>query len=241
MKSFKLFITEMYPFPEAPKVQQVEKMEVPQNIPLMGGKSKIPEVKFEVPSDTETDCDINGICDTIRTYESAGNTEKIRKRYMDSRNLPTIGHGHLITSESPKIFAEVFPEENKKDAKWIESVLSGRTAMTDEQVEKLFQHNVRARIPKIKKMIPNFGKLSSELQRQIGSEYFRGMLPQSQKTVKFINAGQFDQAADEYLNSKEYRETSSPSSKEHGVAKRMKALHDALKKELTRQQQKKSS
>jgi hypothetical protein len=52
-------------------------------------------------------CDINGICKIIKTYESAGNEQKILSVYKDSKGLNTIGHGHLVTNQSPKIFSEL--------------------------------------------------------------------------------------------------------------------------------------
>ena len=57
------------------------------------------------------DCDINGICKKLKEYESAGNEKKVRKVFKDHKGNPTIGHGHLVTPESEKVFQEVFPDE----------------------------------------------------------------------------------------------------------------------------------
>ena len=93
---------------------------------------------FFIESSQQTQCDINGICKVIKQYESGGNEDKILSVYQDSKGLDTIGHGHLITSDSPRIFAEVFPEQHKKDANWGRNILEGKGSLTAEEVEKLF-------------------------------------------------------------------------------------------------------
>ena len=60
--------------------------------------------QFLIEQAEEVKCDINGICNVTRKYESAGNEEKILSIYPDSKGLKTIGHGHLITTDTPKIF-----------------------------------------------------------------------------------------------------------------------------------------
>jgi hypothetical protein len=187
------------------------------------------------PPEEKMQCDIDGICRVIREYESAGNEEKVRTRYLDSKNLPTIGHGHLITKDSPKIFAEVFPEEHKKDPEFGNKVLSGKSSLTSNQVETLFKRDVSTRIPQIQKMVPNFNTMSSELQAQIASEHFRGMVQKSPKAVEYINSGEYAKAADEYLNAKDYRDATGPNPKSRGIAKRMMGLATALRTEEKRQ------
>ena len=63
--------------------------------------------KIFLTEQNQVQCDINGICKTIKEYESAGNEEKILSVYKDSKGFDTVGHGHLVTKESPKIFAEL--------------------------------------------------------------------------------------------------------------------------------------
>lgn len=176
-------------------------------------------------------CDINGICKVVKEYESGGAGEKILSPYKDSKGLPTIGHGHLITKESPKIFGEVFAEEQKTNPNFATDVLSGKTKLTMDQADKLLKRDVTTRIPQVKKLIPKFDTFSPELQAQLASEHFRGMLGKSPKAVQMINTGDFSGASSEYLNAKDYRESVKQKT---GIAGRMQKLSDTLKTESTR-------
>ena len=183
----------------------------------------------EASQSEKIQCDINGICKTIKQYESSGNEEKILSVYKDSKGLATIGHGHLVTKESPKIFAELNISPN---------VLSGKEKLTPEQADKLLKRDVSVRVPKVKKIVPKLETYSSELQGELVSEYFRGMLPQSLKAVALLNQGKYEEAANEYVNSKEYRESVKQKT---GIHKRYDALANALKKEAAHQQSRSSS
>lgn len=184
--------------------------------------------QFLIEQKQEVQCDLEGVCRKIRTYESAGNEEKILRVYKDSKGLPTIGHGHLITKESPTIFGEVFGEEEKQDPGMIERILAGQQAMTPEQVEKLFKRDVKVRLPKLKAMLPDYETYNPELQAELASEYFRGMVPQSPKSMASLRAGDYETAADQYLQAKEYETAVKQKS---GIAPRMKNLSDAIKRE----------
>lgn len=173
-------------------------------------------------------CDINGICKVIREYESAGNEEKILGVYKDSKGLPTIGHGHLITKDSPKIFGEVLPEETPES---IQQILSGKKKLKKEQTERILVRDVTERIPIVKKLAPDFETYSPELQAELSSETFRGMTGKSPKAMEHLRAGRYEEAAKEYLNAKEYREAKA---KKLGTAKRMENLATAIRTEGSR-------
>jgi len=184
---------------------------------------------FLLESSQQTQCDINGICKVIKQYESAGNENKILSPYKDSKGLMTIGHGHLITPQSSKIFSDLKIDPN---------ILSGKGKLTPEQADQLLMRDVSTRIPQVQKMVPNFNSYSSELQGQLASEHFRGMLGKSPKALQMLNSGDYEGAANEYLNAKDYRDSVQQKT---GIAPRMKSLADAIRTESTRQQQKKSS
>lgn len=184
--------------------------------------------QFLIEQKQEVKCDINGICKVIRKYESAGNEEKILGVYKDNKGLPTIGHGHLITKESPAIFADVFAEEEKQDPGMSQRILAGQQKMTPEQVERLFKRDVEVRLPQVKKIAPEFETYSPELQAELSSEYFRGMVTQSPKAMASLRAGDFSTAADQFLQAKEYETSVKQKS---GIAKRMKNLADAMRRE----------
>ena len=184
--------------------------------------------QYLIENNEEIQCDINGICKVIKTYESQGNEEKILSVYKDSKGLPTIGHGHLVTPESEKIFAEVFPEEHKTDPSFGKNVLSGKGKLTPEQADVLLQRDVKVRLPKVVKIAPEFSQYSPELQAELTSETFRGMTTQSPTAMKLLRAGKYEEAAKEYLNAREYRESLKQKT---GIAPRMEKLANAIKRE----------
>ena len=188
--------------------------------------------QFLIEQNEEIKCDINGICKIVKTYESAGNEEKILSVYNDSKGLSTIGHGHLVTPDSSKIFGEVFAEEEKATPGFVSGVLSGKGKLTSQQADRLLERDVKARLPKVKKMVPGFESYSPELQAELTSEYFRGMLGKSPNAVKKLNAGDFSGAAIEFLNAKDYRESVAQKT---GIAKRMENLANAMKAEPEKQ------
>jgi hypothetical protein len=75
---------------------------------------------------------------------------------------------------------------------------------------------------------PDFENYSPELQAELASETFRGMTGKSPKAMQHLRAGKFEDAAQEYLNAKDYRESVRD---ETGIAERMKNLSDAIRME----------
>ena len=185
--------------------------------------------QFLTEANQKIQCDINGICKVIKQYESAGNEQKILSVYKDSKGLSTIGHGHLVTPPSPKIFAELNISPD---------VLTGKAKLTPEQADKLLERDVKTRLPQVEKLVPNFNTYSSELQGQLASEQFRGMLGKSPSALKKLNAGDFSGASTEYLNAKDYRESVRDKT---GIAPRMQSLADAIKTEPERQKKRQQS
>jgi GH24 family phage-related lysozyme (muramidase) len=185
--------------------------------------------QFLIESSQQVQCDINGVCKKLINYESAGNEEKILSVYKDSKGLDTIGHGHLVTEKSPKIFAELNINPN---------ILKGEGRMTPDEALKVLHRDVTQRIPQVQKLVPNFNNYSSELQGEIASEQFRGMLGQSPKAVEKLNKGDYEGAATEYLNAKEYRDSVKNKT---GIANRMQNLANAIRTEPERQKKRQQS
>jgi GH24 family phage-related lysozyme (muramidase) len=185
--------------------------------------------EFLIEGAKQVQCDINGICKVIKEYESAGNEEKVLSVYKDSKGLSTIGHGHLVTPESSKIFSELNISPD---------ILSGKGKLTPDQANKLLERDVKTRLPQVQKLVPKFNEYSTELQGQLASEQFRGMLGKSPSALKKLSAGDFSGASTEYLNAKDYRESVRDKT---GIAPRMKKLADAIRTEPERQKKRQQS
>ena len=58
--------------------------------------------------------------------------------------------------------------------------------ITQEQAEKFLSEDIEVRLEEIQDLIPNFPNLSKPLQIALFSEYYRGSVRQSPKTVALI-------------------------------------------------------
>lgn len=157
-------------------------------------------------------CDLDGMCRLISRYEGQGNEDKIRSAHKDSYGLLTIGRGHLIdTSKVPKeqtlsLFSTLFPEEHKKTPTFGADLMAGTASLTDDQIEKLLRSDVESRLPRLRKHVgEGFDDLPSSLQNELAAEFFRGGLGNAPTASGLIRQGKFGEAADAYLDSREYR------------------------------------
>lgn len=99
---------------------------------------------------------------------------------------------------------------------------------TREEDLARFQQRVQDRMQGIQETFPDFGKLPFNVRDSMVSSNYRGSLPGSPKTIDLINAGQFLQAGDEFLDNDEYRDAEGNTSKS-GIRGRMERLSNALK------------
>ena len=192
-------------------------------ITIIASNTPMKSFKNFLIENQQVKCDVDGICKVIKNYESAGNEQKILGVYKDSKGLPTIGHGHLIVKDSPKIMGKVITDPER-----VNKILAGQDKMKPEEADSLLRIDVESRLPIVKRLAPDFDNYSPELQAELASETFRGMTGKSPKALKLLNAGKFDDAAKEYLNAKEYRESVKNKT---GIAKRMENLTNAIKME----------
>jgi GH24 family phage-related lysozyme (muramidase) len=163
-------------------------------------------------SKTNQESVINSFTDEIAKY--VARNEGVRtKAYLDSKNKLTIGIGHLITKDDKKIFKSLFGENFNYD-----NMLIGKLELSTEQVQKLFQYDLKRKETLIKKLFPQYDSFNKHVKMAIVDGVFRGDLSGSPKTIKLINSGEWGLAAREYLNNKEYNAAVKSKS---GVAKRM--------------------
>ena len=128
--------------------------------------------------------------DYIRPHEG-----KHPQAYRDHKGNWTIGVGHLLTKDEPRI-------------------------LNDEQIEQLFTRDVQAKLHEAQRIIgPLFSQFSEPLKIAIVDGFFRGDLAKSPKTLHYLKNKQFHKASVEYLNNDEYRHSFVAGT---GVAKRMK-------------------
>ena len=85
-------------------------------------------------------------------------------------------------------------------------IKKGQTTTVPEADVRL-DENIRERLPKIKKAIPNFDAMPEDVRVDLFASWYRGGLSGSPETIKLINQGKFNEAAKEFLNNNEYKNT----------------------------------
>ncbi len=146
---------------------------------------------------------------------------KFIKRIMDDEGKPFLEATKVFDDE--KNFTIGYGRNNA-------SIKKG-DKITLEEAQKNLAEDVKIRLEEIQDLIPNFSNLSDQLQLALFSEYYRGSIRQSPKTVKLINEGRFSEAAAEFLDNDEYRNAVDRGRR--GIRKRMKRVFNLLRREGT--------
>ena len=111
--------------------------------------------------------------------------------YLDHLGLPTFGIGHLVTEDDPEHGQEV------------------GTAVSEERVIEVFEKDVQVTIDECKKLYNDWLDLPEEAQLIIANMMFnmgRPRLSQFKGMKAGIDARDWNQAADEMVDSKWYRQ-----------------------------------
>ena len=141
----------------------------------------------------------------------------------DNKYEPTIGVGHYLDRpDSRKTFEKVLPEVNYED------IYQGKSKLTDEQVKRLFNHDILEYESRARRAFSNFDSFPGYLREALVDGFYRGDLTGSPKTRKLINEGKFYDASVEYLNHSEYR--SAKKNGMSGVFYRMNSNSKAMKR-----------
>tara|TARA_R100000742_G_C4239316_1_gene59299 strand:- start:14 stop:652 length:639 start_codon:yes stop_codon:yes gene_type:complete len=138
--------------------------------------------------------------------------------YKDHKGNLTIGVGHLITKNDPVLKRVVGNNYNV--------ILSGGMPLSNSQMQKLFDYDIKSKINLARRKVKNFDSLPKSAQNAVVDGFFRGDLSGSPKTLKLMNSGDFRAAAEEYLNNAEYRTSKKEGT---GVAPRMERNAAAFK------------
>ena len=175
----------------------------------------------------------------INEHEGTKNT-----LHVDSKNKPTLGIGHLVTEEGYGVLEDLdVPQEVitkiKAGVKTIkEQIKKGEkpedidVGLSDEHRDALRDYHISEKEEAVRKKIPNFDNLPAELQAQLIQSAYRGGITGSKDTIDFINAGEWEKAAEEFLRHEEYlREKEElPEGETNSITDRMEALSAELRK-----------
>ena len=142
------------------------------------------------PKSAETSLLNKKTSDYIGQWEGKRNT-----MYLDTEKKPTIGIGHYLTNtqQDRDLFKSLFGNAVNYDA-----VLKGKQKLTDDQIEKLFNVDVKVKERLASSKISNFSSFPQYVKNAIINAFYRGDM--GPKTIKLMNSGNWGAATKEYLN-----------------------------------------
>lgn len=143
----------------------------------------------------------------IRENELGGAGIDYHKPYKDRKGLLTIGVGHLVT-------------DKEKAAKTF------KKRLTEDQVLDLFKKDIKSKLDSARRLFPKYEQYPTDLKIKLLDGIFRGDVSGSPNTIKLINKGQWERAANEFLDSKEYKDAAKHG---YGTAPRMKQIANAIR------------
>lgn len=146
----------------------------------------------------------------IAPSEGKGKAGRPGFAYKDHKGYLTVGVGHLVLRNDRALKSVTGGDYN--------NVVRGRVALSDRQMEQLFNIDVKSKIASAQSKIPKFNTLPQYVRNAIVDGFFRGDLSGSRATLALINNGDFKAAAKEYLNHAGYKKSKADGT---GVASRM--------------------
>jgi len=147
-------------------------------------------------------------------------------KMLPNEKFYTIGIGHLLdgSQRSKNSFARAFPDKNYN------SFSRGEGQITKEEAQTLFRIDLPNYIDKTKSLTgEKFDSYSTNLKKNLISATYRGSWGYSPKTRRLLSEGRYEEAAQEFLNSDEYRNAEQLGRR--GIIRRMDAVAKAIREE----------
>jgi hypothetical protein len=197
-------------------IKDPNKIQIGQKISVLGGQKTTPPAE---PIDVN-----NSAMEYVKGMEGFIPSPTIVEKYKIKAHR-TVGFGHYLDSSngSKQSFSAAFPD------KTYENFASGLGTLTEDEGALLFEQDFGRYIDRAKRLTPELESYSPELQVQILSATYRGSWGDSPRTRKLLKEGKFDEAAEEFINSDEYR--NAEDNNLPGLIPRMNSVRDALKAE----------
>jgi GH24 family phage-related lysozyme (muramidase) len=129
----------------------------------------------------------------------------------------------LSYPERVVVMEEGFVNKPYEDEK---GVVTYGVGQTGDWIDQPFSAAFAAHEEDARNMIEDYDYYSDDIKAALMSAAYRGDLQQSPKFRKLFNAGDFQAAADEFLNNKDYKQAKKKGS---GVAARMERVADTIR------------
>lgn len=129
--------------------------------------------------------------------------------------------GELTPAQRAIVMEEGFVDGEYADTKGISTVGVGQTG---EFKDMSFKDSFEIQQQRAKRYIKDFDNLPEEMQTELMIAQYRGDLGGSPAFRRLINEGNYADAAEEYLDNKEYQDPNTPT----GIKKRFERMYDYL-------------
>ena len=169
----------------------------------------------KAPERARTPAVPNSVYEALKRYEGLPRDRDPGMVYKNVHGLPTVGYGHLVTPKSRQTFRSLFGPSFDFDA-----LQQGKRALTRNQIDRLFRHDMNTRIDQVRAVLPAFDRYPAYLQEQIMSAKYRGDL--GPKTLGHLKRGEWNKAADEVKRTADYRV--------RGIKPRLDRVSDAFRR-----------
>jgi GH24 family phage-related lysozyme (muramidase) len=126
----------------------------------------------------------------------------------------------LSYAERRVVEEEGYVPNKYKDTKGIVTYGVGQTG---KYMDMSFDDTYKAHVDEARRLIPNLDTLPEKVQAEIIQATYRGDVGGSPTFRKLLNEGEYDKAAQEFLNNDEYRNTENT-----GIRQRMEKVASAL-------------
>lgn len=153
-----------------------------------------------------------------KTYYGQEAVNKVEKLIGRKLSIPEI---RVVEEEG-------YVEGKYKDDKG--NVTSG-VGQTGKYMNMSFEDTFKAHEDIARSMIPSYDDLPDLVKAELAQAAYRTDLQQSPEFRKLFNAGKYEEAAKEFLDNKDYRDSLVRNSRgeDHGVARRMEAVANAVR------------
>ena len=139
--------------------------------------------------------------------------------------LEALGIPETIISKVEPLFGV----KNSQGKGAVQDAIAKASRLEPDEIETLNRAFIRENSQGlINALGPSLKNIDPELFANLASARYRGSLKEHHKTFKLIKEGEYDKAADEFLNHEEYKslKSSNPNS---GVVKRMEGIANAIR------------
>lgn len=127
----------------------------------------------------------------------------------------------------------VIEEEGFVDGEYMDDkgIVTRGVGQTGPYMDMSFEDTFKAHENIARKLIPAYDELPDLVKAELAQAAYRSDLQQSPNFRKLFNAGKYAEAAEEFLDNKDYRDSVVRNNRgePHGVARRMEAVANAVR------------